>query len=319
MTGTAATQDNAIEEQRWQQLNNPHPNDTFFYAVITTGIYCRPGCPSRKPKRDNVRFFNAASDAELAGFRPCKRCHPHAATADSRITERIARLCRLIETAPDEPSLAELAEFAGISSYHLQRQFNAVTGISPKAYAKAHRTINEPSMPDSNKTNETINYTCGSSSLGFFLIAQSPQGVCAILLGDNQAALIAELNARFPKAKLQQNDQDFSKSLQQLINMIEQPSQSIHLPLDIRGTLFQQRVWKLLQEIPAGETRTYTEIAQALGSPKAVRAVASACAANALAIAIPCHRVVRSNGSLAGYRWGLERKKSLLQREKATE
>ena len=315
MTGKTATYQDSLEQQRWQQLNSPQPSEHFFYAVITTGIYCRPGCPSRKPKRDNVRFFNAAEDAERAGFRPCKRCHPQTRTADSQQLERIAGLCRFIEAAAEEPSLAELAEYAGISRYHLQRQFKTITGISPKAYAKAHRQSIESPMSKSPKKSEMIHYSCGTSSLGFFLIAQTAKGICAILLGDDQTALIAELGSRFPKAELQPHDKDITESLQQLLALIEQPQQSIQLPLDIRGTLFQQRVWKLLQDIPVGETRSYTEIAQQLGAPKSVRAVASACAANALAIVIPCHRVVRSDGQLAGYRWGLERKKLLLQRE----
>lgn len=303
------------DEYCWQQLGNPQATGQFLYAVITTGIYCRPGCPSRSPRRDNVRFFVTGSDAEQAGFRACKRCHPQDMSADSKQLERIKRLCRFIETAAEEPSLAQLADYAGLSSYHLQRQFKSITGLSPKAYAKAHRHKIEPTMSSPAKNSESINYTCGTSSLGLFLVAQSEKGICAILLGDNQPALVAELKSRFPKAKLQQSDQGFSEPLQQLIGLVEHPKQSINLPLDIRGTLFQQRVWKLLQEIPAGETRSYTDIAQALGSPKSVRAVASACAANALAIVIPCHRVVRSDGNLAGYRWGLERKKTLLERE----
>lgn len=304
------------DEQCWQALDNPPVARNFFYAVITTGIYCRPGCPSRRPNRDNVRFFNSTAEAEQAGFRPCKRCHPQTDTADSALIERIARLCRYIETAPDEPSLTQLADYAGISSYHLQRQFKAITGISPKAYAKSHREIMNPLLPTSLKKNEPITYACGTSSLGEFLVAQSQKGICAILLGDNQEELVTELKERFPTAELQPSEENISELLQQLVSLIEQPTQSLQLPLDIRGTLFQQKVWELLQQIPAGETRSYTQIAQALGTPKAIRAVASACAANALAIIIPCHRVVRSDGHLAGYRWGLERKKILLQRER---
>lgn len=304
------------DERYWLALDNPQEAGNFFYAVITTGIYCRPGCPSRRPNRDNVRFFNSTTEAELAGFRPCKRCHPQTDTADSALIERITRLCRYIESAPDEPSLAELAEYAGVSSYHLQRQFKAITGLSPKAYAKSHRKTMNPTLPTSLKKNEPITYACGSSSLGVFLVAQSQKGICAILLGDNQDELIMELKGRFPAADLQPSKDDISELLQQLVNLIDQPKQSLQLPLDIRGTLFQQKVWELLQQIPAGETRSYTQIAQALGSSKAIRAVASACAANALAVVIPCHRVVRSDGHLAGYRWGLERKKILLQRER---
>lgn len=303
------------DEQCWRELDKPQSAGRFFYAVITTGIYCRPGCPSRRPNRDNVRFFTRAHDAEQAGFRACKRCHPQDMAADSKQVERITRLCRYIETSVEEPSLAQLAEYANLSRYHLQRQFKAITGISPKAYAKAHRNQIRPPMTKALKQQESITYTCGTCSLGLFLIARSNKGICAILLGDDQAELVTELGARFPAANLQEREQDGAEFVQQLIRLIEQPTQSISLPLDIRGTLFQQRVWKLLQAIPAGETRSYSEIAQALGTPKAVRAVASACAANALAIVIPCHRVVRSDGNLAGYRWGLERKKSLLQLE----
>ncbi|WP_331344594.1 methylated-DNA--[protein]-cysteine S-methyltransferase [Cellvibrio sp. UBA7661] len=307
------------DEYCWQQLDNEQAAGQFFYAVITTGIYCRPGCPSRRPNRDNVRFFNLATEAEQAGFRPCKRCHPQQLTAHNQLLERITSLCRYIETAADEPSLVQLAEYAGVSRYHLQRQFKAITGISPKAYAKAHRHSVDKPMNSSRKYHEIISYCCSQSSLGQLLVARSSKGICAILLGDDRQELIADLSARFPNADLQEQAQDFSDSLDQLVALIEHPVQqqnAAQLPLDIRGTLFQQRVWTLLQEIPAGETRSYTDIAHAMGAPKAVRAVASACAANALAIVIPCHRVVRSDGNLAGYRWGLERKKTLLQREK---
>jgi AraC family transcriptional regulator, regulatory protein of adaptative response / methylated-DNA-[protein]-cysteine methyltransferase len=314
-TNKADTAPPLSDEQCWQQLDKPQSVGRFFYAVITTGIYCRPGCPSRRPNRDNLRFFTSASAAEQAGFRACKRCRPQDLTENSKQLARITRLCRYIETAAEEPSLAQLAEYAGLSSYHLQRQFKAITGISPKAYANAHRNQIKPSMTKATQLNEPITYTCGTSSLGKILVALSNKGICAILLGDNKTEVVAELSARFSTADLQERDQEFSELLQQLLGQIEQPSQSFNLPLDIRGTLFQQRVWQSLQEIPAGETRSYSEIALALGTPKAVRAVASACAANALAIVIPCHRVVRSDGNLAGYRWGLERKKRLLQRE----
>lgn len=303
------------DEQRWQQLSDPAADGHFVYAVITTGIYCRPGCPSRRPRRDNVRFFNKTNDAEAAGFRACKRCHPQATSSNAAQTERISRLCRYIEAAAQEPSLEELANYAGISAYHLQRQFKTITGVSPKAYAKAHRQKMDLSMPSKKKPAKHIHFTCGDSSLGKFLVARSEKGICAILLGDNPQELIADLHKRFPTAELHHNEQDFTVQLQMLVQLIDRPHQAPQLPLDIRGTLFQQKVWQALQEIPAGETRSYRDIAQAIGSPAAVRAVAGACAANAIAIAIPCHRVVRTDGSLSGYRWGVERKKILLQRE----
>lgn len=314
-TAHPPTWENNQDEQRWQQLGNRSADGCFIYAVITTGVYCRPGCPSRRPRRDNVRFFNNTNDAEAAGFRACKRCHPQATSANATKTERITRLCRYIEAAAQEPSLEELANYAGISAYHLQRQFKTITGVSPKAYAKAHRQQTDISMPRKKRPAQHIYFTCGDASLGKFLVARSEKGICAILLGDNSQELITDLHKRFPTAELHHSEHDFAAQLQMLVQLIDHPHQALQLPLDIRGTLFQQKVWQALQEIPAGETRSYSDVAQAIGSPTAVRAVAGACAANAIAIAIPCHRVVRTDGSLSGYRWGIERKKILLQRE----
>lgn len=315
MTNNNSRPEHSLDEQRWQQLGDTGADKRFIYAVITTGIYCRPGCPSRRPNRDNVRFFNNTIEAEAAGFRACKRCRPQSDSADSAQIERITRLCRYIETAAQEPSLEELANYAGISSYHLQRQFKAITGVSPKAYAKAHRQQTDKPVRQKKIPAKNIQFAGGDSSLGKFLLARSEKGICAILLGDDQAELITDLSKRFPGAYLQHSKTGLAEQLQALVELIEHPTQSLQLPLDIRGTLFQQQVWQALQKIPAGETRSYAEIAQAIGAPNAVRAVAGACAANALAIAIPCHRVVRSDGKLSGYRWGSERKKILLQRE----
>lgn len=320
MTNKTSLSNNSIQannqdEQRWQQLDDTRADGCFIYAVITTGIYCRPGCPSRRPRRDNVRFFNNINDAEAAGFRACKRCRPQAASANATQTARITRLCRYIETATQEPSLEELANYAGISIYHLQRQFKTITGVSPKAYAKAHRQQMDSLIHQKKSPTKPIHFACGDSSLGKLLVARSEKGICAILLGDNQQELVADLRKRFPTVELHHNQQDFAEQLQLLLQLIEHPEHALKLPLDIRGTLFQQKVWKALQAIPAGATCSYSDIAQAIGSPKAVRAVAGACAANALAIAIPCHRVVRSDGNLSGYRWGVARKKILLQRE----
>lgn len=313
MSTTSATTD-----LRWPLLGDTSADGQFVYAVITTGIYCRPGCPSRRPNADNVRFFNDYSQAEAAGFRACKRCHPQHLSSDVLQTQRITNLCRFIENTAQEPSLAELAEYSGISSYHLQRLFKAATGLSPKAYAKAHRHQQEtqhsspslrkqPAMP--------ISFALDTCSLGTILVAQSEKGICAILLGDDPQLLHADLQRRFPTAELILGDAIFQKTVKQVIRAIEQPQVKLELPLDIRGTVFQQKVWQALQKIPAGETRSYTEIAEEIGSPNAVRAVAGACAANAIAILIPCHRVVRSDGNLSGYRWGVERKQKLLQQE----
>lgn len=320
MTNTTSTlnslpRTNNQDEQRWQQLADTNADGSFVYAVITTGIYCRPGCPSRAPKRDNVRFFNTSADAEVAGFRACKRCRPQAVSADAVLTERITRLCRYIETATHEPSLEELANYAGISAYHLQRQFKRLTGVSPKAYAKAHHQQIDASMREKKVSARQIHFACGDCSLGKLLVARSEKGICAVLLGDTQQELTSDLRKRFPTTEFRHSEQDFAEQLQQLAQLIEHPQQTLQLPLDIRGTLFQQKVWQALRAIPAGETRSYSDIAQVIGSPKAIRAVAGACAANSIAIVIPCHRVVRSDGNLSGYRWGIDRKRILLQRE----
>ncbi len=299
-------------DPRWQQLTDARANGQFIYAVITTGIYCRPGCPSRRPNPDNVRFFNSAAQAEAAGFRPCKRCRPQHSSPNQQHAERIIRLCRYIETAEQEPTLTDLANHAGISAYHLQRLFKSATGLSPKAYAKAYRT--QQLQPKGNSA-MTIHFVIGQSSLGKVLVAKNEKGICAILLDDNADALLTDLQTRFPNALLIQGDTGFETMLHDVIQFIEDPTVAFNLPLDIRGTVFQQQVWSALQKIPLGETRSYTDIAALINSPKAVRAVAGACAANHLAVVIPCHRVVRSDGDLSGYRWGVARKKTLLERE----
>jgi AraC family transcriptional regulator of adaptative response/methylated-DNA-[protein]-cysteine methyltransferase len=307
-----------LADPRWLLLGNTSADGQFVYAVITTSIYCRPGCPSRRPNPDNVRFFNDHIQADAAGFRPCKRCHPQHLSSDALQTERIINLCRFIENATQEPSLAELASYSGISSYHLQRLFKAATGLTPKAYAKAHRRQYE-SRPASiefrGQPAMAIYFALDTCSLGTILVAQSEKGICAVLLGDENQHLFKDLQQRFPKATLIAGDCRLQKVVAQIIDLIEQPQLALTLPLDIRGTLFQQRVWHALQQIPAGETRSYSEIAEAIGSPNAIRAVAGACAANVIAVIIPCHRVVRSDGNISGYRWGAERKQKLLQRE----
>jgi AraC family transcriptional regulator of adaptative response/methylated-DNA-[protein]-cysteine methyltransferase len=307
-----------ITDPRWPLVGAASADGQFVYAVITTGIYCRPGCPSRRPNPDNVRFFNDYTHAEAAGFRACKRCHPQHLSSDALQTQRITNLCRFIENAVHEPSLAELAEYSGISHHHLQRLFKAATGLSPKAYAKAHSHQQETQHTSPSLRKQpamTISFALDKCSLGTILVAQSEKGICAILLGDEPQLLHADLQRRFPTAQLIVGDSTFQKTVTQVIRAIEQPQLKLELPLDIRGTVFQQQVWQALQKIPAGETRSYAEIAEAVGSPKAVRAVAGACAANAIAVIIPCHRVVRSDGNLSGYRWGIERKQKLLQQE----
>lgn len=344
----------AIEaDPRWALLKarSTDADGTFFYSVATTGIVCRPSCPSRHPKPENVRFHDTLQAALTLGFRPCKRCHPERESHAHELTAKIAAACRLIESAETPPTLAELAEAAGLSPFHFHRQFKAITGVTPKAYADAHRTkrlrtalkksprvtdaiydagFNSPSRayertaatlgmtPTQYRkggSNANIRFAIGQSSLGAILVAESDKGICAILLGDDPAALVQDLEARFPKATLLGGDAAFEARVAQVVGFVEDPQRGLHLPLDIRGTAFQQRVWKALTRIPAGKTLTYTEVAQRIGDPSAVRAVAAACAANKIAVAIPCHRVVRQGGGLAGYRWGIERKAELLQRE----
>lgn len=304
------------QDPRWHLLDKNTADGQFIYGVITTGIYCRPGCPSRRPNPDNVRFFENAPAAEAAGFRPCKRCHPQHTSAQAMETERVATLCRYIETSAHQPSLAELADVSGWSSYHLQRIFKKVTGVSPKTYAKQLQQQRDTGVVPGMRTKITdIEYTIGTSSLGKILAAWSKKGVCAILIDENAQLLIEDLQQRFRNANITRSDASRETELQSIIGLIEHPQASLNLPLDIQGTLFQQQVWQALQKIPPGETRSYTDIATAIGLPKSVRAVASACAANAIAVVIPCHRVVRQDGHLSGYRWGIERKAELLKRE----
>lgn len=323
----------------------------FVTAVATTGIYCRPSCPARRPLKENVRFYAACEDAEAAGFRPCKRCTPNAAPREAQQAAKITEACRLIETAESPPKLEELALSADMSPYHFHRTFKAVTGVTPKAYAVAHRqkrvrnalkggksvteAIYEAGFNSSGRfyaeaeqalgmsprefrsggANAEIRYATAGCSLGLVQVAASPKGVCSIMLGDDAEELARELRGRFAKARLLPGDRKFAALVAKVVAFIETPHSTLELPLDVRGTAFQHRVWMALRDIPAGKTATYAEIAERIGEPRAVRAVAAACAANKLAVAIPCHRVVRSDGGLSGYRWGVARKRALLRRE----
>ena len=342
-----------LSDPRWTQLvaRDPGAEGQFVYAVTSTGIYCRPGCGSRTPRPENVRFFLTATAAAQAGFRPCQRCKPDQPPLQVQHAELVAGLCRQIETAGTPPSLETLAQSARMSPYHLHRVFKAVTGLTPRAYAAAHRAgkLREallqhervtdaiyasgynshgrfyeesrhllgmtPTAFRAGGTKAAIRFAIGQCSLGAILVAASDKGVCAIFIGDDPEALARELQDRFPKAELMGGDAGFEQWVAQVVGLVETPQRGLDLPLDIRGTAFQQRVWQALREIPAGKTLSYTKLAQRIGAPGAVRAVAGACAANMLAVAIPCHRVVRQDGSLSGYRWGVERKRALLERE----
>ena len=314
----------------------------------------RPSCAARAPRPENVAFHPSVEAAEKQGFRACKRCHPKGATLAEEQARRVAAICQHLERTDPTPSLAELAKRAGWSVYHLHRVFQAVTGLTPRAYAAGRRaermrtklgqsrTVTEaiydagynssgrfyekaddvlgmtPSAFRAGGARAEIHFAIGECSLGAILVAASTRGVCAIFLGDDPAKLAKDLQDRFPRAELVGGDVSFERLVAQVVGLIDAPRVGFDLPLDVRGTTFQERVWRVLREIPAGETVTYGEIAQRLGVPKAVRAVAQACAANLLAVAIPCHRVVRSDGDVSGYRWGVERKRDLLRREKAS-
>lgn len=344
-----------LQDPRWAlvQARDAGADGQFFYAVKTTGVYCRPACGARTPRPENVVFFSSRGAAEQAGFRPCKRCQPDQLSLAEQHAQRVAQLCRHIETAEAPPSLAQLAQIAGISAYHLQRIFKAVTGVTPRAYAVAHRARRvrtelsrasrvtaaiydagfgsngrfyaesehllgmTPGEFRAGGRNVAIHFAVGQCSLGAILVAASQRGVCAIALGDDAEALLRELQDRFPRAELIGADAGFEQMVAQVVGLVEMPQRALALPLDVQGTAFQQKVWQALRQIPPGSTISYSELAQRIGSPKAARAVAQACAANPLALAIPCHRVVRNDGSLSGYRWGIERKRALLQREAA--
>ena len=325
---------------------------TFYYSVRTTGVYCRPSCAARLANPKNVRFHATPADAERAGFRPCKRCKPDQPPLQQQHAAKVAEACRRIEEADEAPSLANLAQAVGLSPHHFHRVFKAVAGVTPKEYADAHRagrvrdglkrsnTVTEaiygagfnssgrfyaqsdavlgmtPRDYRAGGANTQIQFAVGECSLGAILVARSAKGVCAILLGDDPDALARDLQDRFPQAELIGGDAGFEALVARVVGFVEAPGLGLDLPLDVRGTAFQQRVWQVLREIPAGETASYAEVARRIGAPKAVRAVAAACAANALAVVIPCHRVVRTGGGLSGYRWGVERKRALLENER---
>ncbi len=342
------------DEARWQAVveRDPKADGKFVLSVKTTGVYCRPSCAARRPRRENVQFHSSCEDAERAGFRACKRCQPRGPALAEEYAAKVAAACRTIETADQLPSLDALAKAAAMSRFHFHRVFRKVAGLTPKAYAVAHRAERmRQELPKRNSVTEAIyeagfnsngrfyaessrmlgmtprnfrkggageaiRFAVGECSLGSILVAASDKGVCAIFLGDDPHKLSKELEDRFPKARLIGGDKNFERMVAKVIGFVEAPRLGLDLPLDVRGTTFQRRVWKALREIPAGSTASYAKIAKRIGSPTAVRAVAGACAANAIAVAIPCHRVVRIGGSLSGYRWGVARKRSLLERER---
>ena len=338
------------DDPRWTRIvaRDKSADGQFWYSVTTTGVYCRPSCPSRLANPLNVQIHDTLASAKATGFRPCKRCNPDGPSIETENAALVAKACRLVEESEEEPSLDELAEAVRRSPGYFHRVFKAATGLTPKDYAAAHRAkkvrdglasgnrVTEaiygagfnssgrfyekstgllgmtPSQYRAGGANEEIRFAVGETALGAILVASSWKGVAAILLGDDPDELVRNLQDRFPKAHLIGADRKYEALVARVVGFVEMPEIGLDLPLDVRGTAFQQRVWQALQEIPVGETVSYAEIARRIGSPKSVRAVAGACAANALAVAIPCHRVVRNDGSLAGYAWGVERKRALL-------
>jgi len=343
----------AEKDPRWAHVvaRNHAADGRFWYSVATTGIYCRPSCPSRGCNPKNVAFHDTLEAAKATGFRACKRCNPDGVPQNIENAILVEKACRMIERSEETPSLARLANAAELSQSHFHRLFKSITGLTPKAYAAAHRagrvreelakghSVTEamydagfnssgrfyeksqdmlgmtPTHYRDGGTNEEIRFAVGQTSLGAILVASSAKGVVSILIGDDPQELAHDLQDRFPKARLVGGDRDYEDLVARVVGMVEAPGLGLNLPLDVRGTAFQQRVWQALQEIPAGKTASYSDIAARIGTPKAVRAVASACAANNIAVAIPCHRVVRSDGSLSGYAWGVERKRQLLGAE----
>jgi len=333
----------------WQTVADRDAAGHFVYAVLTTGVYCRPGCASRRPRRENVRFFATPAEAERAGFRACTRCRPNGSPPHA---EAVARACELLAAEPP-PALEELAAAVGLSPAHFHRLFKAATGVTPKAYASALRAermraavATSPSVTAAiyragfqssgrfyaNATRLlgmpakairaggkgiTIHFAVGQTSLGALLVASTELGLCAIALGDDPEALVHDLEDRFPRAELIGGDAAFARTVTQVAAFVERPALGLDLPLHVQGTAYQHRVWEQLCQIPPGETRTYAQLAAQLGHPGSARAVARAVAGNALAVAIPCHRVVRTDGVHTGYRWGIARKASLLAAEQA--
>ncbi len=352
-TDTQAHAERTLNDPRWAAVvsRNAEADGRFFYSVKTTGVYCRPSCGARTPRPENVSFHGTPAEAELAGYRPCKRCRPDQGSLQARHGAMVTEVCHRLDSGDPRPSLAQLAREVGISPFHLHRIFKAVTGLTPKAYAEARRalrlqaglaqgaTVTEaaygagfnssghfyaaankllgmgPKHYRAGGRGEVIRFALGACSLGTILVAASQAGVCAIALGDDPEALVREIQDRFPHAELMGGDAHFEQWMAVVVGFVEAPGLGLDLPLDVRGTAFQQRVWQALREIPPGSVTTYSELAQRLGMPGSPRAVARAIAANPIAVAIPCHRVIRIDGGLAGYRWGVVRKQALIQRE----
>lgn len=343
------------DDAKWQAVlaRESRFDGQFVFAVSSTGIYCRPSCPARRPKRENVSFFQLPDASERAGFRACRRCHPRSESAEDSRMKMTREVCRIIDGNEGESvTLSALSERVGVSSFHLQRAFKSIMGISPKDYAETCRVnkfkhdvrrgeaitnaMYDAGFGSSSRLYEgaaaqlgmtpatygkggrgmSIDYATAESPLGRLLVAATSKGVCSVMLGDDDASLKADLLGEFPEAEIRHDEKPLRSSLRAIVEHLKNKSPHVDLPLDIRATAFQRQVWEQLRAIPYGETYSYSEVAKAIGQDKAVRAVARACATNPVALVIPCHRVIREDKSLGGYRWGLERKRKLLQAEK---
>ncbi len=337
-------------QNKWEQViaRDARQDGRFVFAVRTTGIYCRPSCPSRRPRRDSVEFYTNPNEAERAGYRACLRCKP---TQISKQAQDVARARQILDNVEGIVTLADLSKRVGVSPFHLQRLFKRATGLSPREYQSARRIrqvksglrrgkdvttalydagfgspsrLYEKASPQLGMTpgeyrrggaGVSVRYAIVPTSLGRMLVAATERGLCAVRFAETVADLEHDLRSEFPAADLRRDDKGLHEYVSPLLAAIHGDNSTIALPLDIRATAFQQKVWDALKQIPRGETRSYSDVARGMGEPSAVRAVARACAANPVAIAVPCHRVVRSNGDLAGYRWGIDRKKKLLESE----
>lgn len=342
------------QEELWQAVltKDTRFDGQFVFAVSSTGIYCRPSCPSRRPRREHVSFFQLPEVAEGAGFRACLRCHPRNARVIDPQIQMTRQVCRIIEENEGEPiTLSALSDELGVSSFHLQRTFKSTMGITPRRYAETYRlrkfkqgvrsgegitsAIYDAGYGSSSRLYErasshlgmtpatygkggrgaVISFAIVGTRLGRLLVAATNKGVCSVMLGDADAALKADLMKEFPAAEIRQDEEQLRSSVNAIVDHLKSKSPHIDLPLDIQATAFQRQVWEQLLAIPYGQTYSYSEVAKAIGQEGAVRAVARACATNPVALVIPCHRVIREDTSLGGYRWGLERKKKLLATE----
>ncbi|HEY3160001.1 MAG TPA: bifunctional DNA-binding transcriptional regulator/O6-methylguanine-DNA methyltransferase Ada [Vicinamibacterales bacterium] len=344
-----------IDDRRWQAVlaRDARSDGRFVYAVQSTGVYCRPTCPSRRPRRESVRFFAGPDSAEVAGFRECRRCRPRAGVPPAPGLDHVRKATAFIASHADEPiTLAALASYVGTSPFHLQRTFSRLLGISPRAYQDALRAqrfrrdlrkgkpltgaIYDAGYGSSSRVYEqhptgrgitpaqyqkgakgtSIAFTIVNSSLGRLLVAGTDKGLCSVKLGDRDEALEQDLRIEYPSAAIARGRGAFADWVRALVAHVDGRAPAIDLPIDVKATAFQWKVWRYLQSIPYGQTRSYSEVAQAIGEPRATRAVARACATNHVCLVIPCHRVVEKGGGLGGYRWGVERKRRLLQKEK---